>query len=243
MAGEIMVVSGTGTSVGKTVVSAAIGACFRRRGAKVVVAKVAQTGLAEGEPGDAEDAARLAGEGVGGVELVRYGPPLAPATAARLEGRTTVTAEQAAERIRELAGRFDLVVAEGAGGLAVRLAEDRSTVADVASATGAPVVVVVEAGLGTLSHTALVLEALARRGLRCGGVVIGRWPAQPDLAARTNFEDLGTLAAEVGSRLAGVLPDGAGCLAPAHFSELAPRWLARELGGVWDASSPPPPLR
>ena len=42
------------------------------------------------------------------------------------------------------------------------------------------------AGLGTLNHTALTLEAMAHRGLELAGVVIGAWPAEPDLAARSN---------------------------------------------------------
>ena len=48
----------------------------------------------------------------------------------------------------------------------------------------APVLVVAAAGLGTLNHTALTVEALRRRGLTCAGVVVGAWPAEPDLAAR-----------------------------------------------------------
>ena len=39
--------------------------------------------------------------------------------------------------------------------------------------------VVTTAGLGTLNHTALTLEALATRGLPLAGLVIGAWPGRP----------------------------------------------------------------
>jgi hypothetical protein len=39
------------------------------------------------------------------------------------------------------------------------------------------VLIVAEAGLGTLNHTALTLEALAAKGVSCAGLVIGSWPA------------------------------------------------------------------
>ena len=58
-------------------------------------------------------------------------------------------------------------------------------IAGLAVALGrrAPVLVVVQAGLGTLNAAALTAEALRTRGLRCAGAVIGSWPAEPDLAA------------------------------------------------------------
>ncbi len=45
----VLVVSGTGTEIGKTVVTAAVAAAARGR--RVAVLKPAQTGLAPGEPG------------------------------------------------------------------------------------------------------------------------------------------------------------------------------------------------
>ncbi|SCD53615.1 dethiobiotin synthetase [Streptomyces sp. PalvLS-984] len=72
----VLVVSGTGTEIGKTVVTAAVAAAFQDR--RVAVLKPAQTGLAPGEPGDAAEAARLAGAHVTAVELARFPEPLAP---------------------------------------------------------------------------------------------------------------------------------------------------------------------
>jgi dethiobiotin synthetase len=51
---SVVLVTGTGTEVGKTVVTAALAAVVRERGSDVAVVKPAQTGLAPGEPGDVD---------------------------------------------------------------------------------------------------------------------------------------------------------------------------------------------
>ena len=115
----------------------------------------------------------------------------------------------------ELAADHDLVLVEGAGGLLVRFDDDGGTLADVAAKLAAPVLVVAAAGLGTLNHTELTVTELRRRGLTCRGVVIGAWPAEPDLAARCNLVDL---PAVTDAPLLGAVPDGAGALDPAAFA-------------------------
>ena len=54
----------------------------------------------------------------------------------------------------------------------------------------APVLVVAAAGLGTLNHSELTVRVLGASGLSCAGLVIGSWPAEPDLAQRCNLTDL-----------------------------------------------------
>ncbi|MFJ7496583.1 dethiobiotin synthase [Streptomyces sp. NPDC097727] len=222
----VLVVTGTGTEIGKTVVTAAVAAASRDR--SVAVLKPAQTGLTPGEPGDAAEVVRLAGGHVTAVELARFPEPLAPGTAARRAGLPPVRPHEIAEAAEKLASDHDLVLVEGAGGLLVRFDDDGATLADAARLLGAPVLVVVEAGLGTLNTTALTSEALRARGLECLGVVVGSMPAEPDLAARCNLADLPVAA---GAPLLGAVPAGAGALAPADFRVLAGSWLAAELGG------------
>ncbi|WP_338675108.1 dethiobiotin synthase [Streptomyces sp. SCSIO 30461] len=228
----VIVVSGTGTEIGKTVVTAALAALAAAKGLKVAVLKPAQTGLEPGEPGDAHEAARLAGPGVTAVELSRFPEPLAPNTAARRAGLATVGPQEVAEAADKLATEHDLVLVEGAGGLLVRLDDTGGTLADAAGLLKAPVLVVTTAGLGTLNATQLTAEALRARSLEPLGVVIGSWPAEPGLAARCNLVDL---PATSGAALIGAVPDGAGGLAPDAFRRGAPSWLAPVLGGMWDA--------
>jgi dethiobiotin synthetase len=234
MTAGILVVTGTGTGVGKTVVTAAIAALARDRGERVAVLKPAQTGVGAGEAGDLADVARLV-PGITACELARYPEPLAPATAARRAGLPPVTPLEAADAARELAGGHDLVLVEGAGGLLVRFTDDGGTLADTAAALGAPVLVVATAGLGTLNHAALTVEALRTRGLPCAGVVVGSWPAGADLAAMCNLTDL---PAVTGVPLVGALPEGAGVLRPGEFAVAARHGLGRTLGGEWQTAGP-----
>ncbi|MET4925697.1 dethiobiotin synthase [Streptomyces sp. PSRA5] len=228
----VLIVSGTGTEIGKTVVTSAVAAVALSRGRTVAVLKPAQTGVAPGESGDVDEVIRLAG-GVTTVELARYPEPLAPATAARRAGATPVRPEEIAETAAKLATEYDLVLVEGAGGLLVRFDHEGGTLADAARLLAAPVLVVAPAGLGTLNATALTAEALLTRGIEALGVVIGSWPAVPDLAARCNLADLPGVA---GAPLLGAVPDGSGALAPALFRARAGDWLAPALGGGWDAA-------
>ena len=127
------------------------------------------------------------------------------------------------------------MLVEGAGGLLVRFTDDGGTLADVAGELDAPVLVVAPAGLGTLNATALTVEVLRARGLTCAGVVIGAWPAVPDLAACENLRDL---PAVTGVPLLGALADGAGVTDRAEFARVARHGLGSPLGGRWQTPEP-----
>jgi dethiobiotin synthetase len=228
----VLVVSGTGTGVGKTVVTAAIAALAAARGERVAVVKPAQTGVGPDEPGDLDDVRRLSAV-TDLHEFARLPDPLSPAAAARRARVPPPDLRDVAARVRALAEDRDLVVVEGAGGLLVRYDDAGATLADLAHHLGAAVLVVVDPSLGTLNHTALTLEALTHRGLVLAGVVVGAWPADPDLACRSNIGDLEMLAARP---LAGVLSAGAGALDAPEFLLAARAGLGPSLGGVFDAA-------
>jgi dethiobiotin synthetase len=229
---SVLVVSGTGTGVGKTVVTAAVAALAAARGSRVAVVKPAQTGVAAHEPGDLDEVRRLAG--VADLhEHIRLRDPLSPAAAARHQGVAPLDLHASANDVRRLAAERDLVLVEGAGGLLVRYDEEGATIADLARDLAAEVLIVVDPALGTLNHTALTLEALAHRGLTLAGIVIGAWPDAPDLACRSNVRDLETLAARP---LAGALPAAAGRRDGTEFLLLARAGLGPSLGGVFDAA-------
>jgi len=226
----ILFITGTGTDVGKTIVTAAVAALAADAGHSVAVVKVAQTGVPDGPdsgPSDLETVTRLAGV-TDTHELNRYPDPLSPEAAARVSGRPAVDLGHAKKIIEDLSVTRDLVLVEGAGGLLVRYTADGATIAELAESLDAPALVVVAAGLGTLNHTALTLEAMRERGLASAGVVIGSWPRDPGLADRENLADLRTLA---GGPLAGRLPAGSGELTAAEFLAVARAGLARSLGG------------
>jgi dethiobiotin synthetase len=227
-----LIITGTGTGVGKTVVTAALAALAADRGVPVAVVKPAQTGVGFGEPGDLHEIERLSGV-TDTHELARFLRPLSPDAAARQAGKPPLDLDAAAEEIRELRGIRRLVLIEGAGGLLVRYDPDGRTIADLARMLEAPVLVVGDPGLGTLNHTALTLEAIAHRGLDLAGVVLGSWPAEPGLAQRTNIADLETLAARP---LAGAMPEKAGTLGRLNFLAAARAGLSPQFGGTFDAA-------
>ncbi|MFG2043110.1 dethiobiotin synthase [Dactylosporangium sp. NPDC048998] len=220
-----MVVTGTDTGVGKTVVTAAIAAAATAAGQRVAVVKPAQTGTADGDEPDAVTVGRLA-EPAMIRTLASFPDPLAPLSAARVAGEDPLTAVMAQLAIRSIAEDHDVTLVEGAGGLLVPLGEGGWTALDLACALGATAVVVARAGLGTLNHTALTLEALARRDVPAL-VVFGAWPAEPELVHRTNLHDLP-------GELAGAVPDGAGAMTPPLFRREAPHWLDARLYGRFD---------
>ncbi|MGI5287176.1 dethiobiotin synthase [Nonomuraea polychroma] len=230
---SILVVTGTDTGVGKTVVTAAVAALATGRGASVAVVKPAQTGVLPGTTGDLDAVIRL-----GGVtttfELCRFGEPLSPAAAARVAGVSPVSMVDVVRLVRELRESNRLVLVEGTGGLLERYDEDGATIADLARSLGAQVLVVVRAGGGSVNQTALTLEALAHRGLDLAGLVIGRWPDEPGLVERSNVADLEMLAARP---LAGALPEGAGRLDRDAFAQVARRGLGPMLGGTFDPAA------
>jgi dethiobiotin synthase len=221
---SVLLVTGTSTDVGKTVVTAALAALAP---GPVAVCKPGQTGVGPDEPGDLAEVVRLAGP-VTTRELARYPEPLAPDTAARRAGMALLDLDAVVAAVHELDAAHRSVLVEGAGGVLVRLGE--FTLLDVAVALGAPVLVVAAAGLGTLNHTELTVRALRAAGVACPGVVVGAWPAEPDLAARCNLVDL---PAVTGVPLLGVVPAGVGRLGERDFRAGAASWLAPSLGGTW----------
>ncbi|MEU2254603.1 dethiobiotin synthase [Nocardia xishanensis] len=213
-----LLITGTSTDVGKTVVTAALAATARAAGRSVAVCKPAQTGIAPGEPGDLAEVERLAGP-VKTVELARYPEPLAPDTAARRSGQPLLTLAETVAAVRAV-DDADLTLVEGAGGLLVRVGE--FTLLDLARELDAPVVVVAAAGLGTLNHSELTVRALESAGVRCAGLVIGAWPAEPDLAAECNRTDLPRV---TGVDVVGVVPAGVGAWDQERFLAAAPGWF------------------
>jgi dethiobiotin synthase len=223
---RVIAITGTDTGVGKTVTTAALSRLALDRGSSVAVVKAVQTGVATGEPTDADTIASLGGcEHV--VELVRLDPALAPDTAARRLGIAIPRVAELAARVQGIAHDHDLVLLEGSGGVAVRLDTAGGTLLDLVSTlsrTGHDVdfVVVARTALGTLNHTELTVDAVRRAGHPVAGVVFGDVPDAPGLAERANLTELPRV---TGLPLLGAIPHGAGQLTPEEFRTECPRWF------------------
>lgn len=149
-----LVVTGTDTGIGKTVLA---GAIAQATGAAYW--KPIQAGLDE-----ETDTERVAALGVNTLpEAYRLGTPCSPHWAAEIDG---VTLDDAALELPD--GEADLVV-EGAGGVLVPIRHDL-LFADLFSRWDLPVVLAVRTALGTINHTLLSIEALRSRGVPILGV-------------------------------------------------------------------------
>jgi dethiobiotin synthetase len=182
-------VTGTDTGVGKTVVSAALVALYRRR-ERVCYWKPVQTGIEQSD--DTAEVGRLArcAEGELLADGARLPRPVSPHLAARLAGRSLTLAgivEPIGRMAREAGAPAPFWIVEGAGGVLVPI-DDHATMADVMSMLGLPVVIVARTAVGTINHTLLTIEALRRRDLAIAGVVMS---GAPDAGAREAIEHHG----------------------------------------------------
>lgn len=184
----MLLVTGTDTGIGKTVVTCSIAAALAARGVRVAVAKPAETGCTP-DPEDAL-ALRAAAGDPSPIEAVcpwALPDPLAPALAAERAG-VGIDVDGLVEHLRTRAAAADVLLIEGAGGLLVPL-HGTTTFADLAGRLPARVVVVVGSRLGAINHALLTLEILERRGIAIAGYVVNELGSPDDLAVATN-EDL-----------------------------------------------------
>lgn len=188
--GKTLIITGTDTGVGKTVIACALAAAFRRRGLNVGVFKPVETGIpARDRLADQRDAALLkrysgSRDPIEMIRPYRFRAPLAPWVAAEREGKRIDIA-----RIRAIAqdirSRHDVTLIETAGGLKVPITK-RIDYAGLAAQMDVPILVVARLGLGTINHTLLTLEAAVRTGLRVIGYVLNHDGEIEGTAAQTN---------------------------------------------------------
>lgn len=169
-------VTGTDTGVGKTVAAACLVRAWDADYWKPV-----QTGLTE-EADDAATVAKLARTQKGRMHASTYAlqAPLSPHAAAALEGIAIDMTRFALPK----SGRP--VVVEGAGGLLVPLG-DHCFMADLIARLELPAVLVARSSLGTINHTLLSLEALARRTLPVAGIILVGEPNHGNREAIAHF--------------------------------------------------------
>lgn len=170
-------ITGTDTDVGKTTVACALVKTLRARGLRVGVFKPVATG-------DRRDA-RLLWKAAGKIqdfEMVNpvfLKKPLAPWVA-----NGNVNLRKIFQAWRKVKSDFPFTVIEGAGGALVPIRKNFWMV-DLIRKIGLPTLIVARAGLGTINHTLLTVDALKRRRLKILGIILNRYTGE-NLAERTN---------------------------------------------------------
>ncbi len=184
MMGKALFITGTGTDVGKTYVTALIVKKLREAGLSSGYYKAALSGAvpaADGtlQPGDALYVNRVAklGESAGDLVSYVYEDAVSPHLAAKLCQQPIDFA-----RVREdfacAKERCDYLTMEGSGGIICPLRWDATqhvVLDDLVKELDLGVLVVADAGLGTINSTVLTIEHLRRREIPVRGVIFNRY--------------------------------------------------------------------
>jgi dethiobiotin synthetase len=168
---KILFITGTDTDVGKTVVSLLVMHALAGRDA--VYLKPVQTGCTDPER-DSDPAfvhRHLTGGLPHGMTAASCIHSCRPLPKAPLFAGDPVDFEAVLHFITDQASRHDITIVEGAGGVFVPVTQNR-TMLDLAVAAKASILVVGRAGLGTINHTLLTLEAIKARGADCTGLIL-----------------------------------------------------------------------
>ncbi len=187
-------VNGTDTGIGKSVVSLLLMQYLLSAGYEPFYLKPMQTGCSH--PGAEESDAEFVYSHVPGYESLDpakstvycHRQPRAPWFAARNEGEQ-IDAEHIGKCISDLRKYYSPLILEGAGGLYVPVTQDLLMI-DLAQRFCPHVLLVARAGLGTINHTLLSVEALKKRDTRIFGVIMVDDPqsgTDPDMI-RENIE-------------------------------------------------------
>lgn len=179
---SLLVVAGTGTEVGKTWVACRVLEQARRRGLRVAARKPAQSYL-EGEGStDAQQLGAVSGETPQQVCVPHrwYPLPMAPPMAADALGRPPLRLDELVPELLWPAG-VDVGLVETAGGLYSPITHDADNVRLIERLAPDTVLLVADAGLGTLNAVRSSLPALGGRDVQ---VLLNRFDAAQDLHRR-----------------------------------------------------------
>ncbi len=174
-----MFIIGTDTDVGKTVVSAGLMYLLLKK--KVQAAYFKPVASGEVTAGDvampADTAFVRAASGFSErserVTPFAFADAVAPHLAARLTGRS-IDPDVIQKSLNDLKNHYDVIVAEGAGGLAIPMNDEGFMQYDLIRKLNFPCLLVAGAGLGTINHTLLTLFMAKSVGLTVKGIIINR---------------------------------------------------------------------
>jgi dethiobiotin synthetase len=181
--------TGTDTGVGKTLISGALAVSLCKRGMNIGVMKPVESGCKRSDgnliPSDALFLKKFSGsnDDINLINPYRMEHPLAPATAAELEG-VKIDLKKIGEAYQEMEEHHDFMLVEGAGGLLVPL-NDSLLIADLIKSLHLPALVIARSSLGTINHTLLTLRYAEMSGIEVLGVIIHHVTHQIGLAEET----------------------------------------------------------
>lgn len=206
MAGLLVI--GTDTGVGKTVVAAGLAQALTGQGVDVGIMKpFASAKRVFSRKYSSRDSAVLARAANSRdtdkeINPFFYRKPAAPFVASMIAKGSKVRISTALDAYYNIATKHDIIIVEGIGGLMVPLTET-DTFADFAKMLNLPTILVARGTLGTLNHILLTIKVSNAYGLDLVGLVVNRVSSRPRIIDRQMIDAVKQL---VGTELLSVLP-------------------------------------
>ena len=170
-------ISGTGTGVGKTLVTTTLIRQIRLSNKSVNALKPVITGFDENNYLKSDTAlilnelgCDLTWKNINKISPWRFHDPISPNMASEIEGRP-LDVDKIAAFCHAKSSADSILLVEGVGGVMVPL-NNEATVLDLMVELAVPVIIVVGSYLGTLSHTLTTLWVVKNFGLKIAGIVI-----------------------------------------------------------------------
>ncbi len=176
-------ITGTGTDIGKTYVTALLVKKLHEAGCKVAYYKAAMSGNdrdSDGAliPGDASFVRSISGISQPPESMCPYvyEKAYSPHLASRIEG-DPVEMRTVVENYKKLCRDYDTIVCEGSGGIIcpIRYDENIIMLEDIIKALELPCLIVADAGLGTINNTMLTVEYMKSHGLEVRGIILNNY--------------------------------------------------------------------
>ncbi|EFX91494.1 dethiobiotin synthase [Actinobacillus ureae ATCC 25976] len=191
--GKIIFVSGIDTDIGKTVATGFYAKRLMEQGYSVITQKIIQTGC-ENVSSDILQHRRMQNmpltqedkDGITCPYLFRY--PCSPHLAAEMEN-TVIDTHKIAEASRLLAEKYDYVLLEGAGGLAVPY-DNQHTTLDYIAEQQLPLILVTSGRLGSINHTLLSLMACQQKQIPLISLIYNSYPQTDEIIQQNTLNYL-----------------------------------------------------
>ena len=176
-------IAATDTGIGKTFITAGLGRAAQMKGISVGISKPISCGGID----DAkyyQEKLKLK-DSIDSINPVKFRQPLSPYAAMKME-KVKIDINKIRKSIRHLKGNRDLVLVEGLGG-ALAPIKKNYYIADLIKDLKIPCIIVARAGLGTINHTLMTIEALKKRKIKIAGIIMNGFDGR-EISQRSNAQ-------------------------------------------------------
>ncbi|MBE9466793.1 MAG: ATP-dependent dethiobiotin synthetase BioD [Bacteroidetes bacterium] len=184
-------VSGIDTDCGKTYITGLLAYKLKKSGIKIITSKLVQTGC----QGISEDIlehrrimkSEILSEDKSGLTCpFVYSFPASPHLSAKIDNKP-MKLDIIRESTKQLLQNYDIVLAEGAGGLMVPITENYLTI-DYIKENNLPLILVSSSKLGSINHTLLSIELCLLNKINLHAVIYNKLPDENKVISKESFK-------------------------------------------------------